>query len=265
MVDSVIIPATPPTEDPKHIEAMVAKAEAAAQPPADANEDSPNPPQEERPGWLPEKFKSPEELAKAYQELQSKLGKPAEQQNTEQNQPTEDQKAAEQELADRGLDFNEFSQEFSQKGELTKESYEKLEKAGIPRSYVDQFIAGQKAQAALYESEVKSVAGGDKGFNEMVEWAKSNLSPTEIAAYNAAIDSGNPDQAKLAVAGVYQKFSSARPSEPNLMQGRTSGAASGEAYESVAQLTKDMASPEYKNDPAFRAKVQAKLARSSIL
>jgi hypothetical protein len=265
MVDSVIIPATPPTEDPKHVEAMVAKAEAATQVPPSDDQVPSDQKQDDRPGWLPEKFKSPEELAKAYNELQQKLGKPAEPQNTDNNQQNTDQKAAEQELADRGLDFTEFSNEFSQKGELTTESYEKLEKAGIPRNLVDQYIAGQRAQAALYESEVKSVAGGDKGFSEMVDWAKSNLSPTEIAAYNAAIDSGNPDQAKLAVAGVYQKFSAARPSEPTLVQGKTSGAASGEAYESVAQLTKDMASPEYKSDPAFRARVQAKLARSSIL
>jgi hypothetical protein len=71
--------------------------------------------------------------------------------------------------------------------------------------------------------------------------------------------------AKLAVAGVYQKFSAARPTEPKLFSGSTSQATTGEAYESVAQLTKDMATPEYKSDPAFRAKVQAKLARSNIL
>lgn len=263
MVDTVVIPATTQPEDQKHVEEMVKKAEGASQPPT--SEAPPeDPPKEDRPGWLPEKFKTPEDLAKAYQELQSKLGKPAEQQNTDNNPPT-DQKAAQEELANRGLDFTEFSNEFAQKGELTAESYEKLEKAGIPRNFVDQYIEGQKAQAALYESEVKSVAGGDQTFTEMVEWAKSNLSPSEIAAYNAAIDSGNRDQAKLAVAGVYQKFSAARPAEPNLVKGGTTGTSTGGAYESVAQLTKDMASPEYKTDPAFRAKVQAKLARSSIL
>lgn len=265
MVDTVVIPATAPTEDPKHVEEMVKKAEGASQPPADETPAT-DPPKEDRPSWLPEKFKSPEDLAKAYNELQSKLGKPAEPQNTETKateQPNQEQ--VQQELQTKGLDLSEFSNEFSQKGELSPESYEKLEKAGYPRNLVDQYIDGQKAQAALYESEVKSVAGGDQGFAEMVEWAKANLSPTEIAAYNAAIDSGNRDQAKLAVAGVYQKFSAARPSEPSLVKGGTSGTSTGEFYESVAQLTKDMASPEYKTDPAFRARVQAKLSRSSIL
>jgi hypothetical protein len=265
MVDTVVINSQPPTEDPKHVEEMIKKVDEANAPPADENTPQ-DPPQEDRPGWLPEKFKSPEDLAKAYDELQKKLGQPTENKTTEQNKSAEDQnKQVEQELADRGLDFTEFSNEFANRGELTAESYEKLEKAGIPRNYVDQYIEGQKARVALYESEVKSVAGGDKGFSEMVEWATANLSPQEISAYNAAIDSGVPDQAKLAVAGVYQKFSSARPQEPSLVKGQTSGSVTGESYESIAQLTKDMASPEYKNDPAFRSKVQQKLSRSTIL
>lgn len=261
MVDTVVVPATQAPEDPKHVEEMIKKVDAASQPPSE--ETPQDPPPEDRPGWLPEKFKSPEELAKAYNELQSKLGKPADS-KTPEEQPQEQQQV-EQDLADRGLDFNEFSNEFAQKGTLSNESYEKLEKAGIPRNYVDQYIEGQRARSALYESEVKSIAGGDKNFSEMVDWAKANLSPQEINAYNAAIDTGNPEQAKLAVAGIYQKFSAARPNEPTLFKGSTSGTSTGDAYESVAQLTKDMASPEYKSDPAFRAKVQSKLSRSSIL
>ena len=262
MVDTVIVNSQSPEEDPNHAQAMIDKVDAVNQPPADelaATDKS----SEDRPGWLPEKFKSPEDLAKAYDELQKKLGKPAEQ-NTE-TQPITDQQQAADELANRGLDFTEFSAEFSQKGELSAESYEKLEKAGIPRNYVDQYVEGQKARAALYESEVKSVVGGDKGFTEMVDWARANLSPQEINAYNAAVDSGNPDQAKLAVAGIYQKFSAARPAEPSLFRGATSGQVTSDSYESIAQLTKDMASSEYKSDPAFRAKVQTKLSRSNIL
>lgn len=262
MVDSVIIPATPPQEDPAHVEAMIAKVDQANQVPT---EQAPEAPTEDRPGWLPEKFKSPEDMAKAYAELESKLGKPTDKQNTEQAPADEQTKQVQDELQSKGLDLYEFSNEFGTNGGLSEESYEKLEKAGYPRDIVDQFIEGQKARASLFESEVKSVAGGDQGFNDMVEWAKANLSPAEIAAYNAAIDSGSQEQAKLAVAGVYQKYSSARPTEPKLRSGATSGASSGDAYESVAQLTKDMATPEYKSDPAFRAKVQAKLARSNIL
>lgn len=265
MVDTVIVPSTTPTEDPAHVDAMIAKVDAASAPPADEGTPPPTEPTtEDRPQWLPEKFKSPEDLAKAYAELETKLGKPAESQQADPNaNPSTDQ--VKDELATKGLDLSEFSNEFNSKGELSAESYDKLEKAGYPRNIVDQYIDGQKARAALYESEVKSVAGGEQSFSEMVEWAKANLSPTEISAYNAAIDSGDPNIAKLAVAGIFQKFSAARPAEPSLFKGATSATGSSDVYESVAQMQKDMASPEYKNDPAFRARVQAKLGRSNIL
>jgi Phage T7 capsid assembly protein len=263
MVDRVIIPATQPAEDPQHTQAMIDKVDQANQVPSEPAAGE-APPAEDKPGWLPEKFKSPEELAKAYAELEAKLGKPT-QQNTEEKPADTQEQQVQEELQNKGLDLYEFSDEFASQGQLSDDSYSKLEKAGYPRDIVDQFIEGQKARASLFESEVKAVAGGDQGFTDMVQWAAANLSPAEIAAYNAAIDSGSPEQAKLAVAGVYQKYSASRPTEPKLRTGSTSQATSGDAYESVAQLTKDMASPEYKSDPAFRAKVQAKLARSSIL
>lgn len=262
MVDTVIIPAQTQEEDPKHVEAMIAKADAASEPPSEEVQTEET---NDRPEWLPEKFKSPEDLAKAYAALEAKLGKPAEA-KTEEVPPVSDQQTEEvkEQLESKGLSLEDFSKEFAEKGALSPESYDALEKAGYPRNIVDQYIDGQRARAALYESEVKAVAGGDKTFGEMVEWAKANLSPSEINAYNAAIDSGNPDQAKLAVAGVYQKFSAARPAEPSLFKGDTGGA-TADVYESVAQLQKDMASKEYKTDPAFRAKVQSKLGRSNIL
>lgn len=264
MVDTVVINSTTPPQDPNHDQAMIDKVDATNKAPEGDNPPTDDNKIEDRPQWLPEKFKSPEDLAKAYAALESKLGKPADQaqQAPTDNQPT-DQQAAD-ELASKGLDLSEFSNEFAQNGQLSPESYEKLEKAGYPRNYVDQFVEGQKARAALYESEIKSVAGGDKQFNEMVEWARANLSPAEIAAYNAAIDSGDQAQAKLAVAGVAQRFQSARPTEPNLFKGATSASPSLEAYESIAQMQKDMAHPDYAKDPAFRAKVERKLANSNI-
>jgi hypothetical protein len=98
-----------------------------------------------------------------------------------------------------------------------------------------------------------------------VDWAKANLSPAEIQAYNNAIDSGDPNQAKLAVGGIYARFATVRPTEPSLFNGNTASGLSSDSYESIAQMQKDMAHPDYSKDPAFRAKVERKLARSNIL
>ena len=265
MVDTVVINSTQPTEDPAHVAAMIAKADAAVTPPVEGeNTQSPDDQTEDRPSWLPEKFKSPEDLAKAYSELQAKLSGKTPEATEPDNQAQPDDKQVQDALQSKGLDLNTFSDEFSKNGALSPESYEALEKAGYPRNYVDQYIEGQKARGALYESEVKSVAGGEAQFAEMQEWARVNLSADEINAYNKAIDSGDSSQAKLAVAGIYQKFAANRPSEPNLFKGSNS-APSSDVYESIAQMQKDMATPEYKLDPAFRAKVERKLARSNIL
>lgn len=272
MVDTVVVDNSENTkEDPKHIEEMIAKVDAANAAEAETVEASKGeaPEGASRPEWLPEKFKSPEELAKAYAELEGKLGKkPAEEAPKGEPNPSEgdDPTKAEAQavLDEKGLSFDSFSAEYAENGGLSDASYKKLEEAGIPKAIVDQFIAGQEAVALRLQTEVKAVVGGDEGFNELAAWAVDHATPEDLAAYNKAIDSGDIAQAKLAIAGLAQKYQEARPSEPNLITGGN-GRVSADAYESNAQLIADMSKPEYKNDPAFRRKVQEKLGRSKIL
>lgn len=277
MVDTVVVQsgADGNQEDPKHIEAMIAKVDAS-QAAATENQEAP-PSAPTKPEWVPEKFWDAEKgevrteaLAQSYKELESKQGvKKEETQAEPPKAPEADPNAATQEdaekaLAEKGLNLGDFSAEFQQSGGLSDESYEKLEKAGYPRDYVDAYIAGQKALASQFQSEVKTIAGGDEGFAAMVEWAATNADPKEIAAYNRAIDSGDIEQAKLAVAGMFGKYQAARPDEPSLIAG-SGGRVTGEVYEARAELIKDMSSEDYKTNPAFRRKVQEKLARSNIL
>lgn len=264
-VDSVVITSAPVTAPEGHEAKMVALVDGAANPQKDLLEGG-DP--VSRPEWLPEKFQSVEDMAKAYAELEAKLGG-----KTQDNPQTDPAKAAdtnqtgqnpEQALSEKGLDFSEFNAEFSTKGELSAESYAKLAAAGFDKQIVDNYINGQKAVMAQYETAVTSEVGGSEKYSEIVSWAKANLSDAEINAYNAAVSSGDLAQAKLAVLGLSAKFSKAVGSEPRLVQGRTNSA-SEDVFESTAQLTEAMRDPRYRNDPAFRAKVQAKLARSNIL
>lgn len=282
MVDTVVIKSetTQPQEDPAHIEAMIAKVDATSGVvPSDKPEGGTENTKPTKPEWVPEKFWDAEkgevrteDLAKSYGELEGKLGstkkdEPTADPNAAKGEPTGDtsQAAAEAQLASKGLNLDEFSQEFAKTGDLSAESYEKLEKAGFNRAIVDQYIAGQRAIAAQFQGEVKSIAGGEEGFTKMVQWAAVNASPEEIAAYNKAIDSGDLNQAKLAVTGMYAKFSEANPTEPSLVTGKSTGSAGADVYESIQDYLKDSRNPEYKSNPAFRAKVIAKLGRSNIL
>lgn len=277
MVDTVVVQsgADGNKEDPKHVEAMIAKVDSSQAAATDTQDALPTAPT--KPEWVPEKFWDAEKgevrteaMAQSYKELESKQGvKKDEAQAAPEKAPEADPSAATQEdaakeLASKGLNLDDFSTEFQQAGGLSDESYKKLEEAGYPRAYVDTYIAGQKALATQFQSEVKTIAGGDEGFTAMVEWAATNADPKEIAAYNRAIDSGDIEQAKLAVAGMYGKFQAARPDEPSLIAG-SGGRVTGDVYEARAELIKDMASEEYKTNPAYRRKVQDKLARSNVL
>ena len=63
MAESVNTYQEPAPESQEHINEMLAKVEGTEQNP-------------DRPEWLPEKFKSVEDMAKAYSALESKLGQP---------------------------------------------------------------------------------------------------------------------------------------------------------------------------------------------
>ena len=263
-VDSVVITSAPAVAPEGHDAKMVALVDGAANPSKDLLEGG-DP--VSRPEWLPEKFQSAEDLAKAYAELEAKLGgKPQDNPQTDPANADTNQTGQnpEQALSEKGLDLSTFTAEFNAKGELSAESYAKLAAAGFDKAIVDNYINGQKAVAAQYETAVTAEVGGSEKYSEIVTWAKANLTDAEINAYNAAVSSGDLAQAKLAVLGLSAKFSKANGSEPRLVQGRTTSA-SEDVFESTAQLTEAMRDPRYRADPAFRAKVQAKLARSNIL
>ncbi|OZB49744.1 MAG: hypothetical protein B7X60_00055 [Polynucleobacter sp. 39-45-136] len=263
-VDTVVITSQPAQAPEGHDQAMIDLVDKSSAPPAEeplaTGDDS-----QDRPQWLPEKFKSPEDMAKAYAELESKLGAP----KVTDSEPTPDPSVAtpddaQNALSQKGLDLTEFSKEFSDKGELSPESYEKLSKSGFDKALVDQYIQGQRALADGYANSIKSEAGGDEKYSEIVQWAKVNMTPSEIDAFNKAVDSGNQDQARLAVKGLKATFEKSNGREPNLLSGGVKGGSEGDTFESTAQLTKAMADPRYREDPAYRAKVQSKLGRSSL-
>ena len=266
MVDTVVIQSTPPATPEDHDQKMMDKVDAAnSSTPPEGTEGTPP---EDRPQWLPEKFKSPEDMAKAYAALESKLSgaKPTDPPAADPAAPPSevpaDPNAA---LADKGLQLSTFSEEFAQKGELSAESYDKLQKAGFDKNLVDQYIAGQQALATRFEADIKAEVGGDDTYVAMTDWAKANMTPAEIAAYNTAVSSGNPDQAKLAALGLGAKYQKAVGSDPQRLLGGQGGSARSDVFESMAQVTAAMKNPLYKADPAFRSKVQSKLARSNVL
>lgn len=214
---------------------------------------------EDRPEWLPEKFKTVEDMAKAYENLETKLGRGERDQETDEVDQT-----ANDAVEAAGLDFEVMSQEYFENDGLSDATYDKLEAGGIPREIVDQYIAGQKASGEATRTELLETVGGEEQYSEMTNWAADAFSDGEIDAFNDAINQGNSNMARMAIAGLKARYEAANGSEPS----RTISGAEpkdGSAYRSVAELMEDMSNPKYHNDDAFRSDVERKLARSDIM
>jgi hypothetical protein len=208
----------------------------------------------ERPAWLPQKFQNTEELARAYSELESKLG----------NRGTPEEQLQES-LPNEQLppDFSKFGSEYLQNGRLSDQSYDELASRGIPREVVDAYISGQQAVQEREVNTVMTDIGGKENFDALSKWAASNLSQDELDAYNAMVMGGNLQQARMAVKGLYAQYLSGS-SEPSLLGGST-GRYSGDGFRSTAEVIQAMKDPRYQNDEAYRKDVQNRLSVSEII
>ena len=217
---------------------------------------------QERPEWLPEKFKSPEDMAKAYGELEKEFTK-SRQEGTQveetESTPTEDAKEAVESV---GLNFESMSEEYMENGELSSDTYAELESKGIPKNIVDAYIQGQQSIANNVKGDIFNTVGGEENYTQMTEWAADNMNQAEKDAFNLAVNSGDTAQAKLAVEALNARYKNMVGVEPNLVGGRPSE--SVDTYQSWAQVTTDMKNPAYSKDPAFRATVEKKLGRSKL-
>ena len=219
---------------------------------------------QERPEWLPEKFKTVEDMAAAYKELEAGKSAPKtdEKPKDEAKQIEDAGKAVEK----AGLDMEALSTEWETEGKLSEANYKALEAVGISPEMVEMYAKGVEAQRTATEAEMLAPVGGNmETYTEMVTWASNELPDAEIDSFNAVLETGNTPAIKLAVAELAAKYNTANGVDPTGdLQGRVSTSGNSR-YESTADLMLDMQSPQYAKNPAFRAKVEAKLGRSNIM
>jgi hypothetical protein len=226
-------------------------------------------PQEEndRPQWLPEKFKSAEDMAQAYSELEKKLGQAPKEDQAEAEQVEEkaenETEQTEENTSEAYQTIAEASKEFFENdGQLSEETYNALEKAGLPRDLVDSYAAGQQALLQSEEAQIQSVANGQ--YDAMAEWANENLPQEEIDAFDEAVTGGTVQQAKLAVQGLYARYQNATGSTPKLTQGNVVGSATM-PFKSMQELARAQSDPRYRSgDKAYHEEIDRRLAVSNI-
>lgn len=172
-----------------------------------------------------------------------------------------DANAARAAVEAQGFDYAALQAEYDEHGDLTAETREKLAKAGWGKEVVDGYIEGQKALASQFVDAAINEAGGKDQFKAMQEWASTGLSVADLAAYNKAVE-GTPEEALQAVRSLRAQYEAVYGRNPGLIGGTpVTGSTAG--YASKAEMVAEMRDSRYEKDPAYRARVQAKVAATT--
>ena len=96
----------------------------------------------------------------------------------------------------------------------------------------------------------------------MYGWAKANLSAEELSNYNTQVNSMNAKIREQDIRGLHAQFSADSGGNKGLVHGGGSQSSNTGGYGSRAQMIAAMQDSKYQSDPAYRAEVEAKVARS---
>ena len=217
------------------------------------------------------KYKSAEELERAYKELEAKLG---DQPETAETEPEAEPEAVD--LSDNASLITSASDEYyANDGKLSPETLQKFQgmsSQDLVNAYLEvtkspNWQAQPPAQVEDVTenqiNEVKNFAGGDQVYTNMVQWAGANLDAKSIQAFDNIIGSGSLDAIKLAVTGLKSQYDAANGTEGKMVTGKTAPDR-GDVFRSQAELVAAMNDKRYDNDPAYRQDVIEKLDRSDL-
>ena len=212
------------------------------------------------------KFKDAEELEKGYIELQKKLGSKEE---TTEEEVTEDKVEKKEEEEKVDVAFLEKLWEESQ-GEFSKETLEQLKgmkPEDVAQMYLDFRSENKPQEKATFTEDnvkdLKGIAGGEEGYNEMMGWAKENLQKGEVDMYDQVMDRGDPLAAFFAVQALAYRFNDAKGVDGQMLQGKAP-TEKGDTFRSQAEVVRAMSDPKYDSDPAYRQDIYDKLERSNL-
>jgi len=205
------------------------------------------------------KFKDAEDLEKAYIELQSKLGKPQ-----EEAEPQQEETEPEPDTNDF---LNQLWEE-SQGENYSEDTIKRLQTmnpAELAKMYLDERSSTpntpQIDQAGA--QQLRDMVGGDSAYGNMINWAKENLAENETNMYNSVMNSGDPSAMFFAIQALNSKYTDKTGMEGQLITGK-GVPQTVDSYKSQAEVMRAMSDERYDVDPAYRAQVAQKLERSNI-
>jgi hypothetical protein len=173
------------------------------------------------------KYENAQELERAYLELQSKLGQDQEE-SEEESEEVEEQEVEE-------VEEEEVDESDEEEYEMTDEDVEALQ----------------------------NVVGGSEQYDQIIDWAKDNLSEQEISMYDHVMESNDPIAMFFAIRALGNSYENAVGVDGELLTG-TASSTPQDVFRSQAEVVQAMSDPRYDSDPAYRQDVYEKLERSPV-
>ena len=228
------------------------------------------------------KYKTAEELEKAYGELQKKLGEKGsedsettgESDDTPESKEETEEKEEAKETSPAVELINEASAEYWDNDQkLSPETIDKFKSLSTDQ-LLNAYLEVQKGAPNPNESSVpdlteadinvvRNSVGGEAEYGKIVSWAKDNLPDSDAKAFDDLISTGNVGAIKLATQGLQAKYNDANGYEGRMLSGK-SPKTSEDTFRSQAELVKAMSDPRYEDDPAYRQDLIEKLDRSDV-
>lgn len=184
------------------------------------------------------KYKTQEDLVKAYKELERKLGQqsnPSDTKSDTQEDTREDTQEAQSDApdsdqgADEGADpsavvdaaqdalkgsgvdvsLDDLKAEYQANGELSADTRKKLNDAGISDVVIDANIQAMSYAFDKFNSKVFDLVGGEEGWNTLNAWMGANLDDADKATLNKALNAADYALTKRLLAGIQAEYKAA--------------------------------------------------------
>lgn len=164
-------------------------------------------------------------------------------------------------LVSKGVDFAKAIEEYQATGDVSKETYEALQKAGYPKEVIAGFIESRRAIDDAYTKSVYDYVGGEKEYHALAEWMRGNLSKSEIQAFNKVIDDGDTGLVKLMLDGIQAKRVSKQGTRKPTILGNSSriSQSNNQGFASKQDMIKAMSDKRYGVDRDYTLGVERKM------
>lgn len=170
-----------------------------------------------------------------------------------------------EDLKGKGFDFESAIKELETSGELSEATLVKLEEAGYPKAVIKGYIKAAEIVERDFENAVYGLVGNKEEYTKVISWANLNVPKSEQAAYDAALDRGDLQTAKLYIdtfaSRMGDKFGTGQPRLP----GAPTVTQKVEGFSTKQEMTKATTDKRYGRNAQYTTEIQNRILKTSWL